>query len=199
VSRFIVAVGILCLYGAPARAEQPAGQPMPITRLAIVSPAPRISIPEIIHKAVVIQGSCHITCKKSSANYTCPGRSTCTCSCDSQGYAYCSSCAPPATTINPPVQHGTVCNVQRPLLKAGDNVGAAMAVSTSYPCGAPFNRSDSGLTVITAPSHGVVAVSNGAAVYKSQDGYKGADSFTLLRRWPEGGTAVVTFAVSVVD
>ncbi len=74
-----------------------------------------------------------------------------------------------------------------------------MAASSSHACAVPFNRSDSGLALIAAPSHGVVSVSGGGAVYKSFDGYTGTDSFKLLRRWPEGGTAVVTFAVSVVN
>jgi hypothetical protein len=92
-----------------------------------------------------------------------------------------------------------ICDVKRPLLKSGDNVAATMTVTSNYLCTCGFQRSDGWLKLTTPPSNGTATASNNGCTYQSRDGFKGADSFQLMRGWPEGGSATVTFTVTVVD
>jgi hypothetical protein len=97
----------------------------------------------------------------------------------------------------PPSQ--PICQVNRPLLKAGDDASATMQVSSNHVCACGFARSDGWLAVVSTAANGSVSASANACTYQSRSGFKGIDHFTLRRGWPEGGTATVTFVVTVVD
>jgi hypothetical protein len=113
-----------------------------------------------------------------------------------QDYDQCMR-SPVATT--PPVAANSVCQVNRPLLKAGDNVHATMTVSSNHLCACGFERSDGWLALISAAENGTATAGANACTYQSRAGYKGMDAFTLERGWPEGGRAIVVFVVTVVD
>ena len=91
------------------------------------------------------------------------------------------------------------CEVNRPLLNAGDDVGATMVVSRNHSCDCGFRRSDGSLKVTSGASNGTATAKSNSCTYKPREGFTGSDSFTLQRRWPEGGQAIVTFEVTVVN
>jgi hypothetical protein len=55
-----------------------------------------------------------------------------------------------------------------------------------------------GYVVATQPSHGVVVISNGSAIYTPASGYSGADSFTYVAIGPGGTSAPATVSVTVL-
>jgi hypothetical protein len=85
------------------------------------------------------------------------------------------------------------------LLKAGDNVRATMTVSRDGSCECGFQRSDGSVAVTSSPRNGSASAQGNACSYRPRPGFTGTDSFTLVRRWPEGGQATVSFAVTVVN
>jgi Bacterial Ig domain len=55
------------------------------------------------------------------------------------------------------------------------------------------------VAITSAPRNGTASAQGNVCHYRPRSGFTGTDTFTLVRRWPEGGSATVTFNVTVVD